>query len=275
MCSNRSDKALPDHVVIFCLFYHPNIAVDVESGFRKLHGTALTEHESCEKLFREIMEQLTLRNRESKTSQNYASLSAHIRLRMKQYSGEVEQLKDKLNEDASLRTITAEEAERRSRQIEQLQSKEVQLQQTYNSRGNSTAANRARLLQPNTSAFADMGTTSWGIDDDDDDDQPIDIQVSIEDLKAQKLRLLQEQDEGLEALSKVISRQKEIAISINNEVDHQNDIIDDLADHMERTDQRLISETRQVGLIGRKDRTCGYWVVILILFLTIVIIPFV
>ncbi|XP_048513979.1 syntaxin-8 isoform X3 [Athalia rosae] len=240
-----------------------------------MKGQRLTEHESCEKLFREIMEQLTLRNRESKTSQNYASLSAHIRLRMKQYSGEVEQLKDKLNEDASLRTITAEEAERRSRQIEQLQSKEVQLQQTYNSRGNSTAANRARLLQPNTSAFADMGTTSWGIDDDDDDDQPIDIQVSIEDLKAQKLRLLQEQDEGLEALSKVISRQKEIAISINNEVDHQNDIIDDLADHMERTDQRLISETRQVGLIGRKDRTCGYWVVILILFLTIVIIPFV
>lgn len=34
--------------------------------------------------------------------------------------------------------------------------------------------------------------------------------------------LFSEQDEGLEALSKVISRQKEIANTINSEVDHQN-----------------------------------------------------
>ncbi|XP_015516231.1 syntaxin-8 [Neodiprion pinetum] len=228
----------------------------------------LTEYESCDKLFREIMEQLTLRNRESRTSQNYASLSANIRLRMKQYSGEVEQLKSKVDEDFKMRSITREEAERRWRQIEQLQSKDVQLQQLYNARSSSLASDRARLMQPNSSAFADMGTTSWGLEE--DDDQPIDIQVSVEDLKVQKLRLLQEQDEGLEALSKVISRQKDIANTINNEVDHQNEIIDDLADHMERTDQRLINGTRQVGIIDRKDRTCGYWIVIILLFISII-----
>ncbi|XP_046742315.1 syntaxin-8 [Diprion similis] len=228
----------------------------------------LTEYESCDKLFREIMEQLTLRNRESRTSQNYASLSANIRLRMKQYSGEVEQLKNKVDEDSKMRSITREEAERRCRQIEQLQSKDVQLQQLYNGRSSSLASDRARLMQPNSSAFADMGTTSWGLEE--DDDQPIDIEVTVDDLKVQKLRLLQEQDEGLEALSKVISRQKDIANTINNEVDHQNEIIDDLADHMERTDQRLISGTRQVGLIDRKDRTCGYWVVIILLFISII-----
>jgi hypothetical protein len=58
----------------------------------------LTEHEACEKLFREIMEQLTLRSREQKTSQAYAHLSSAIRLRMKQYSSEVQQLKDKLSQ---------------------------------------------------------------------------------------------------------------------------------------------------------------------------------
>lgn len=219
------------------------------------------------------MEQLTLRNGESRTSQNYASLSANIRLHMKQYSGEVEQLKAKVAEDSSLRSITGEEAERRLRQIEQLQSKDIQLQQLYNARSSSSATDRTRLLQPNSSAFADMGTTSWGLDE--EDDQPIDIRVSVDDLKVQKLRLLQEQDEGLEALSKVISRQKEIANTINNEVDHQNEIIDDLADHMDRTDQRLITGTRQVGIIDRKDRTCGYWVVILLLFISIITVALV
>jgi hypothetical protein len=58
----------------------------------------LTEHEACEKLYREIMEQLTLRSREEKTSQAYARISSAIRLRLKQYSSEVQQLKDKLSE---------------------------------------------------------------------------------------------------------------------------------------------------------------------------------
>ena len=58
----------------------------------------LTEHEACEKLFREIMEQLTVRSREQKTSQAYARLSSSIRLRMKQYSSEVQQLKEKLTQ---------------------------------------------------------------------------------------------------------------------------------------------------------------------------------
>lgn len=59
------------------------------------------EHEACEKLFREIMEQLTARSREQKSSQGYDRLSATIRLRMKQYSSEVQELWNKLQTAAS------------------------------------------------------------------------------------------------------------------------------------------------------------------------------
>jgi hypothetical protein len=65
---------------------------------KHLFLSRLTEHEACEKLFREIMKQLTVRSGEQKTSQEYARLSSAIRLRMKQYSSEVLQLKDKLSE---------------------------------------------------------------------------------------------------------------------------------------------------------------------------------
>ena len=44
-------------------------------------------------------------------------------------------------------------------------------------------------MAPSSSAFADIGTTSWGIDD--DDDEPLDIQVSVTDLKSEQQRLLE------------------------------------------------------------------------------------
>lgn len=46
------------------------------------------------------MEQLSLRSRETRTSDKYARLSAAIRMRMKQYNIEVGQLKIKLQEAA-------------------------------------------------------------------------------------------------------------------------------------------------------------------------------
>ncbi|KAI4497022.1 hypothetical protein M0802_007768 [Mischocyttarus mexicanus] len=236
----------------------------------------LAEYEACEKLFREIMEQLTIRERESETSQAYASLSANIRLRMKQYNREIYQLKTKVEEASKSRTIyqnvyrTIEEAERRTRQIEQLQSKDIQLQKFYESRTKSLLSNRKSLLKSGTSAFADMGTTSWAIDD--DDDKPIDVNMTTQDLQNYQEQVLQEQDKGLEELCKVIARQKEIGQSISSEVCHQNEIIDDLADHMDMTDQSLISRTRQVESINYKDRTCGYWIVIILLFICIVVV---
>ncbi|CAL1684369.1 unnamed protein product [Lasius platythorax] len=205
----------------------------------------LTEYDACEKLFREIMEQLTLREGEPKASKVYASLSANVRLRMKQYTREVQQLKNKVEEAFKLRTITFEEAERRARQVEQLQT------------------------------FADGGTTSWAVDDDDNDDRPLDVQVSVSDIMNHQELVLREQDKGLEELCKVIARQKEIGQTISNEVDHQNEIIDDLADHMDRTDESLINKTQQVRHIHSKDRTCGYWIVIIILFIAIVVVALV
>lgn len=57
----------------------------------------LLEHESCEKLHRDIMEQLSLRQLEIKSSEKYSYISATIRLRLKQYNNEVNQLKEKIN----------------------------------------------------------------------------------------------------------------------------------------------------------------------------------
>lgn len=46
------------------------------------------------------MEQLTLRSGETRTSEKYSRISATVRMRLKQYNNEVEQLKLKLQEAA-------------------------------------------------------------------------------------------------------------------------------------------------------------------------------
>ncbi|XP_067004871.1 syntaxin-8 [Anabrus simplex] len=224
----------------------------------------LSEHEACEKLYREIMEQLTIRSGEQKTSQSYSRLSAAIRIRMKQYSSEVLQLKEKLTLASSSGTITFEEAERRSRQVELLQSREIQLQRLFNDRDTSYPTDRARLLRPGGQVFADMGTTGWGTEEQTSD-------LTVEEIRQQQQRMLQDQEEGLNALSTVISRQKAIATTINHEVDLQNDLLEDIADHIDNTDTQLINRTRQVEFINRKDKTFVYWVIIILLFIGIVV----
>lgn len=68
-------------------------------------------------------------------------------------------------------------------------------------------------------------------DDDDDDDEPIadfrpkpssSYEPTVDDLRKQQNRILDDQNEGLEALSKVISRQKNLALRIGDEFDEQN-----------------------------------------------------
>lgn len=237
----------------------------------------LLDHESCEKLYRQIVEQLNLRSFEDRSSRKYAEISALIRLQMKQFGSEIQQLQSKLKQPYSL---TVEEAERRQRLVETLLSLHIQLRQRFNSRSlmdndggpqsvfNSTG-DRERLLS-STAAFQPVSTTGWASDDDDASvSQPLLHEASVSDLKYDHKRLLRDQDDNLERLSKVISRQKDISVTIGSEIDLQNEIVDDLADRMERTNVAIERETAHVSVITRKDSTWGYWMIILLLFFAI------
>lgn len=94
-------------------------------------------------------------------------------------------MSDKFLKTRSYRTF--EEAERRTRQVEQLQSKDIQLQKLYDPRTSDYASSRASLLR-GSSAFADGGTTSWAADD--DDEKPIDVQVTVSDLMSYQDQVL-------------------------------------------------------------------------------------
>lgn len=221
----------------------------------------LSDLDACERLSNEIQSQLVARNREGQLSRQYSSISGQVRVRLKQFGAELEQLNKKLSYISS--SLTSAEAERRQRQVEALQSKLVQLQRQFSSV--EASAERASLFAAGSSRL---------FDDDDDDPALIKPESSytVTDLRAQQTRILEDQNEGLDALSKVISRQKELATRIGGEVDRHNDILDDLATTMETTDARLDRETRQIGVVTVQDSTCGYWMVIGILAAAIIIV---
>ncbi|XP_074168040.1 syntaxin-8 isoform X2 [Sminthopsis crassicaudata] len=96
--------------------------------------------------------------------------------------------------------------------------------------------------------------------------------LGFDDLRQQQQKIIQEQDAGLDALSSIISRQKQMGQEIGNELDEQNEIIDDLANLVEKTDERLCNQTRQVTIVDKKSSSCGMMVVIVLLLIAIVVV---
>ncbi|XP_070335195.1 syntaxin-8 isoform X6 [Odocoileus virginianus] len=83
--------------------------------------------------------------------------------------------------------------------------------------------------------------------------------LGFDEIRQQQQKIIQEQDAGLDALSSIISRQKQMGQEIGNELDEQNEIIDDLANLVENTDEKLRTETRRVNLVDRKSTSCAAW----------------
>ena len=83
-----------------------------------------------------------------------------------------------------------------------------------------------------------------------------------------------EQDRGLEVLDEIIIRQKNLARGIGTEIDVQNEIIDDIGDNMDQTNERLIRNTRNIKKISLKSDTCFYWIIIILLFIANLVVLF-
>ncbi|KAK7590931.1 hypothetical protein V9T40_002544 [Parthenolecanium corni] len=234
----------------------------------------LVEHELMEKLEREIIDLLNKRSVELKSSDTYARLSSTIRLRLKQFDDEVQQLARKLREATISRSITLDEGERRERLIEQLKSKVIQLQRRFNHRDTMSQINRTEISNSrfgSSSNRVGAHTSGWSTDDDSLlPENP--SQMDIERLRFQQRQIMKDQDNGLDELSKIISRQKDIAVKIGSEADTQNEIIDDISARMERTTTGLRAGTDHIHVVSMKDSTCGYWIIIILLFVAIIFV---
>lgn len=186
----------------------------------------------------------------------YNKISTRLKIQIRQFENEYKQLQRKLQQQST--KITSDEYERRKRQLERLDTVKFQLDSRF--KETAASSSRARLLETsNRNIIAD-------------DDPILDTSTSIDTFRSEQQQIIRQQDDSLEALSKVISRQKNIAIRIGSEVDTQNDILDNLTTQMDNVGTRVSSTTQNVNHVADKDSTYGYWMVIILLFVAIVII---
>ena len=105
----------------------------------------------------------------------------------------------------------SDELERRQRQLETLQAQRQQLQQKYSQ---SARNDRTALLESSAGGVSSAA--------EDSDAAPIIDTHDVQALKQQQISILEEQNRGLDTLSQTISRQRQLASQLGQEVDDQN-----------------------------------------------------
>ncbi|XP_060060887.1 syntaxin-8 [Erinaceus europaeus] len=180
----------------------------------------------------EIAEKIQQRNQCERNGENTTKLTVTIRALLQNLKEKIALLKDLLLRAVSTHQITQLEGDRRQNLLDDLVTRERLLLASFKNEG----------AEPDLSS-------PWLV-----------------------TSCVIKQDAGLSALSSIISRQKQMGQEIGNELDEQNEIIDDLANLVENTDEKLRTETRHVNLLDRKSPSCGMIMVIVLLLVAIVVV---
>jgi len=84
---------------------------------------------------------------------------------------------------------------------------------------------------------------------------------------------IQQQDQALDDLAAIIRRQRDIGITIGNEVDDQNVVIDTITDMTENSRGRLNRNTENIdNLLSRDKGNCTLWMIVGGLFIVIIVL---
>lgn len=222
------------------------------------HDSWDIEFEGCERLRHQLLVLLNQRRQQEPNpkSPEYVKLTSSIQSGLEQLRKDVIHLKVVLDNAITWETSPEEELQQRRISYDKLTSQLREIDAKF------TSSTRSNQLGPSTSsAWQNAGLTAAPS-----------IPHDVEALKRIQGEIIDDQNRGLEVLSATISRQRQLAVVLGNEVEDQNNILDNLANTMDRVDTRVTQETRSIGQINRTDSTWGYWLVIIGLFVAIIVV---
>ncbi|KAF7213276.1 syntaxin-8 [Nothobranchius furzeri] len=226
----------------------------------------LQNYDATCRLAQEVAENIHERNRQQRTGGNPAKINMTLRASLQKLKQNISQLREGLLRISSSRRIMQSEADRRQNLIDDLLTREKQLNATFKGDATEPEPTRSTLMSGGTAASGGSANP-WLVNESEETKG-----LTFGEIKQQHQRIIQAQDAGLDALAAVISRQKIMGQDIGNELDEHNEIIDDLAQLVDTTDSRIRNETRRVKLVETKSASCGMLVVIILLLIAIVVI---
>jgi len=229
----------------------------------------LAEYEAVSARGQDLMNKAAERNRSSRNSSAHVRQTTELTKSLKNFSREIGNLKAGLR-GTSL-SITGRELQRREALLDSLVTKEKHVEEALSSEPSNSRVGSAALFESGRRRRTPDGVVGWGGDDVEDDDDTACL-LSNDELRQEQQRVIRDQDEGLDALSEILARQKTIGLTIGNEVDTQNEMLDDIQENVETVQGRVVRETRNVDRVDRKDKTWWLWLIMVILLLAIVVI---
>lgn len=178
------------------------------------HDSWDIEYEGCKRLHHQLLVQLNQRQQLGPKESQYVQLSANIRSGLEQLGQDVKHLKVVLDNAITWETSPEEELQQRRIDYDRLNSQLRGIREKF---ANSTRSDVQTAVATSSSGSA------WQDQDllpgqSSSRDAPMDAEA----LKQRKMEMLAQQDQGLEALSVTLSRQRELATQLGNEVEDQN-----------------------------------------------------
>ncbi|NXG49425.1 STX8 protein, partial [Psilopogon haemacephalus] len=174
----------------------------------------LSLYDAACQIAQETAERIQERNRYQRNGESCAKLNVVIRSSLQTLREKIEQLKDLLLRAVSTRQITQLEGDRRQSLVDDLLTRQKQLQASYQHQGTEPDVTRSSLMAGGVKRGV---SNPWLLE------EPEDTRgLGFDDLRQQQRRIIEEQDAGLDALSSIISRQKQMGQEIGNELDEQN-----------------------------------------------------
>uniref|UniRef100_A0A8C7V437 Syntaxin 8 n=1 Tax=Oncorhynchus mykiss TaxID=8022 RepID=A0A8C7V437_ONCMY len=176
----------------------------------------LQNYDATCRLVQEIAENIHERNRQQRTGGNPAKINMTLRASLQKLKQNINQLRESLLRASSSRRIMQSEADRRQNLVDDLVTRDKQLNATF--KGDVTHPELSRsTLMPGAGGEGGASANPWLVN------EPEETRgLGFSAIKQQQQRIVEVQDAGLDALAAVISRQKLMGQDIGNELDGQN-----------------------------------------------------
>lgn len=227
------------------------------------HDSWDIEYEGCERLRHQLLVYLNQRQQLNPRTSQFVQLTSSIQTGIEQLAKDMKHLKVVLDNAITWETSPEEELQQRRIDWDRLTSQLREIREKFanSSRSNVPAASGSAWQDQDLGPGHSNSSRNTALD--------------VEALKQKKTEMLAQQNEGLEVLSATLSRQRQLATQLGNEVEDQNNILDNLANAMDRVETGVQRETQSIGQVNRRDSTWGYWLVIIALFVAIIVVVFV
>ncbi|XP_026159208.1 syntaxin-8 isoform X2 [Mastacembelus armatus] len=177
----------------------------------------LQNYDATCRLAQEIAENIHERNRQQRTGGNPAKINMTVRASLQKLKQNIAQLKEALLRASSSRRIMQAEADRRQNLIDDLLTREKQLNATFKGDLTEPEPSRSKLMGGGAGASGGIAANPWLVSESEETRG-----LSFGEIKQQQQRIIEAQDAGLDALAVVISRQKMMGQEIGNELDEHN-----------------------------------------------------